>query len=243
MRVLSTHAILKAWETGQNQHPLDRALTILALALPEETKEKLASYSVACRDGLLLDLRRRMFGPALRAAAECPCCNELLEFTLSVDDIQGTDAIQEEKPLEAAAGDWDLRFRMPNSMDLAMIVGCGNTETATRELAARCVVEADRNGESVESTALPEEVVTALEARLEEAGPPAEVLVDLICPACGRGSQMIFDVVSFLWEELQAQARRLLLEVHTLASAYGWRERDILSLAPSRRQFYLDMVT
>ncbi|HSB10234.1 MAG TPA: phage baseplate protein, partial [Blastocatellia bacterium] len=30
--------------------------------------------------------------------------------------------------------------------------------------------------------------------------------------------------------------------VHTLASAYGWRESDILNLSPWRRQLYLTLV-
>lgn len=243
MRALSAHDILKVWETGQHQHPLDRALTVLAFACQEKTREELVSYSVAYRDGLLMDLRKRMLGPTLKAFAECPRCNEQLEFTLSVDDIKGADSICEEKPLELAVGGLNLRFRLPNTADLAAVVGRENAETARRELTTRCVLEVIRNGEPVEGNAFSPEVVTALEDRLEEAGSQAEVLLDLICPACGYGWQMIFDVVSFFWEELQAQARRLLREVHTLASAYGWREAEILSLSPLRKQFYLEMVT
>jgi hypothetical protein len=37
-------------------------------------------------------------------------------------------------------------------------------------------------------------------------------------------------------------ASRLLLEVHALASVYGWSERDVLNLSPRRRRLYLDMV-
>jgi hypothetical protein len=33
-----------------------------------------------------------------------------------------------------------------------------------------------------------------------------------------------------------------MLDVHTLASAYGWSESEILSLNPARREFYLEMV-
>ena len=32
------------------------------------------------------------------------------------------------------------------------------------------------------------------------------------------------------------------MEVHTLASVYGWTEREILSLSEPRRAFYLEMV-
>jgi hypothetical protein len=53
---------------------------------------------------------------------------------------------------------------------------------------------------------------------------------------------MMFDIVSFLWTEIAAEAKRLLREVHILASAYGWREADIFSLSPLRRQFYLEAV-
>ena len=64
----------------------------------------------------------------------------------------------------------------------------------------------------------------------------------MTCPACGRFWQAAFDIASYLWSELDALAQRLLGEVHTLARAYGWREADVLSMSPWRRQFYLEMV-
>ncbi len=51
-----------------------------------------------------------------------------------------------------------------------------------------------------------------------------------------------FDIVSFLWNELNAWAIRTLREVHILASAYGWSETDILAMSPWRRQFYLEVL-
>ena len=41
---------------------------------------------------------------------------------------------------------------------------------------------------------------------------------------------------------MEAHARRLLLDVHQLASAYGWSEMEILSLSATRRNAYLEMV-
>jgi hypothetical protein len=46
----------------------------------------------------------------------------------------------------------------------------------------------------------------------------------------------------YLWTEVRAAARRLLLEVHALASSYGWREADVLEMSPPRRHAYLSMV-
>jgi len=46
----------------------------------------------------------------------------------------------------------------------------------------------------------------------------------------------------FLWTEITSQARRLLHEVHLLATTYGWHEADILAMSAIRRQYYLEMV-
>ena len=46
MRPLSAHDLLRVWELGEDQHPLDRALTILATACPELTWDELATLSI-----------------------------------------------------------------------------------------------------------------------------------------------------------------------------------------------------
>ncbi len=77
---------------------------------------------------------------------------------------------------------------------------------------------------------------------MAEADPLADARLALSCPACGRPWEAAFDVVAFLWGELDAWARRTFAEVHALASAYGWREADVLALSPERRRIYLDLV-
>jgi hypothetical protein len=97
------------------------------------------------------------------------------------------------------------------------------TEPTEPRLAGRCVVEARRGGEPVEAEEMSDEELTGLSEALAEADPGAELLFDLGCPACGAAWQQVLDVASFLWEELEAQAHRVLGEVHVLARAYGWR--------------------
>ena len=63
----------------------------------------------------------------------------------------------------------------------------------------------------------------------------------LYCPECGHRWHATFDIVSFFWSEIDAWAYRTLHQVHRLASAYGWREADILAMSPWRRQFYLSL--
>lgn len=244
MRPLSANDLLRVWEVGEDQHPLDRALTLLAFAWPERTWDELAELSIGQRDARLLTLREQVSGSKLNGFAECPRCAERLEFDVAVADLRVAaepDAGEEARDL--VADGLALRFRLPNSRDLAAVLGGHDTSAARGLLVRRCVIEASRDGVPVDVSDLPLEATTELARRMAACDPQAEVLLDLDCPACGHGWQALFDIVAFFWAELAARAKRLLREVHTLARAYGWREADILGMSARRRQFYLEMVT
>ena len=89
---------------------------------------------------------------------------------------------------------------------------------------------------------LPEHILQALTEAIVENDPLAEIQFALKCPACQENWTLLFDIVSFFWAELDAQARRLLHDVHTIASAYGWRESEILALSSARRKFYQELI-
>jgi hypothetical protein len=86
-----------------------------------------------------------------------------------------------------------------------------------------------------------EEEIEAVGERMAAADPLAEILLRFDCPSCGASFDESLDLTSFLWAEMEGRAKRMLLEVHTLASAYGWSEAEILSLSPARREVYLEM--
>jgi hypothetical protein len=89
---------------------------------------------------------------------------------------------------------------------------------------------------------LPADVIEAITTHMAETDPQADVQFDLTCPACGHRWLAAFDVMAFLWNEIDTWARRVLRDVHVLASAYGWSEADILSMGAMRRQAYLDLI-
>jgi hypothetical protein len=244
MRPLSAYDLLRVWEVGEDQHPLDRALTLLAVACPEQTWDELAALSVGQRDARLLALREWTCGPRLNGFAECPRCAKGLEFEVAAADLRvAAELDAEEEARELVTDGLALRFRLPDSRDLAALLGCQDPAVARSLLVRRCVLEASRDGESVAVGELPAEAIAGLAQRMAECDPQAEVQLDLRCPICDHRWQALFDIVAFFWAELAAQAKRLLREVHTLAQAYGWREADILDMSPRRRQFYLEMAT
>ena len=242
MRALSASELLSAWEQGLAQPPAQRALTLLVAACPDTPSDTLARLSIGQRDVRLLALREWTFGSKLVSLATCPGCGERLELTLNVADIR---VAPEAEPAEAqwmSVSGYEVGFRLPNSLDLDAIAETEEVATARHLLVERCILTAHHNGEERGAHQLPAEVIDAVVARMGQADPQADVQLALSCPVCEHQWQVTLDVVSYFWSEINAWASRMLNEVHTLASAYGWREADILAMSPWRRQLYLQMV-
>ena len=66
--------------------------------------------------------------------------------------------------------------------------------------------------------------------------------VSCTCPSCGSGHDLPVDVEGIALARLAARQRVLLHEIHVLASAYGWNEREILAITPERRARYLSLI-
>jgi hypothetical protein len=243
MRVLSAAELLTVWEQGVGQRPSQRALALLALACADDAlPERLALLSIGQRDEQLLRLRERLFGPSLAALSACPACSEALEFAVNAADLRVVPAAEPAETMELADADYAVQFRVPNSLDLATLDPAADRQANIRHLLKRCVTHARRGGAEIAVEDLPPEAIATIPARMAEADPQADVQLDLVCPQCEHRWQTPLDIVSFFWSEINAWALRILNDVHSLASAYGWPEADILALTPARRQAYLELV-
>ena len=241
MGTLSNSELIAVWERGVNEHPVDRALTLLGAYCPE-SREKLAQLKIGARDVRLLEMYQHLFGPELPAFAHCPGCGALLEYVLSAHELLNSAAMTPDPAALAFQSDGVLmRLRLPDSLDLRAIASCHDHESALRLLGERCVVEAIVDGTPVMAADLSPQVIETVSTALQAADPRAEMLVNLSCAACSHAWQVTLDIERFLWTKVCATAKRLLRDVHTLASAYGWREPDILSLSSTRRQIYVEM--
>ncbi len=243
---LTSEGLLRVWDAGVGRHPVDRALTILAAAYPDVPRERLTALTVGRRDAALLGVREATFGPLLPGAVVCPACGERLELALETTAIRAgahrpPDEPDEQPEAGFIADGYAIRFRPPDSRDLAAVAACPDPATGRVELARRCLLAIERNGIRCEQDDLPEAVIEELARQLQALDPQAEVLLDLSCPACDHRWQATFDVVGFFWSEIAAGARRLLREVHALARAYGWREAEILAMSAARRRSYLEL--
>ena len=246
MRALAASDLLEVWERGLSQNGVERALTLLGAACEGESREALELLSVGERDARLLRLREWTFGPRLASVVDCPSCGEQVELEFSTSDLRAGNkaAASREAVLRLTAGGYEVSFRLPNSLDLAEVAAGAPAALGGAEarFLDRCVLEATRGGERLATTELPAEIAEAVAGRMAAADPQADVELALECPGCGRSWPAPFDIEPFFWDEINSWARRMLGEVHLLASAYGWREADILRMSASRRQLYLDLV-
>jgi predicted RNA-binding Zn-ribbon protein involved in translation (DUF1610 family) len=234
-RSLSPETILDVWETGRQQHELDRALTLLAAAHPELRRDELADLTIGERDRQLLRLRMAIFGRSADGTSECPQCGERVEFSLDTRTLAETGEFAE-PAREIEINGTCVRFRLPTSRDLAEAVTAPNQSCGIRRLIERCVIEPHLPEK------LSDDVVEALSHAMAKADPQAEIIISLGCPNCGKNWELLFDIAYFFWNDVAAQAQRLVYEIDALARAYGWTEREILNLPAQRRGTYLEML-
>jgi hypothetical protein len=235
MRALTAADSLSLWERGHQMHPIDQALLALSAALPEIPLEALRMWPIGERNRAIAELRCISFGSQFEAAIACPRCDVPLEFSMDGSAFKPGGSLRSEAIVVNG-----LAFRLPNSTDLAAAATASNVDCAVARLLDSCRLDSGHRTSVVEE--LSAEEMELVGEQMELADPMAEIRVDLTCSACEHHWHESLDIVAFLWTDLRASARRLLYDVHALASAYGWNEREILSLSDSRRQAYLQMV-
>jgi len=250
MRTLSSSDCLELWERGLRLHPLDRGLLALAAVLPETPYETLADWPLGRRNRALTEMHCVSFGRNLEGQVSCPQCGENLEFRMDAEVM-----LDQKANANCGTGVPTVRttgmavplgtetivvkgcsFRLPSTRDVARVA-----RTTEPRLAAIQLLESCRTDTGERTTWLDEELEEIGES-LAAADPLAEIRLTFDCAECGNRWEDSLDIVAFLWIEIENRARRLLLEVHTLAAAYGWAENEILTLSEPRRRLYLDMV-
>jgi hypothetical protein len=238
------HELLQAWESGLPRSPTNRALTLLATAMPGTPVEEIATLPIGARDVGLLRLRSALFGDRVEAVCSCPSCGEPLDVSFDLRDLlrddnsEATDATASTRQLTLDGH--QVTVRAPSSLDLLAVAGEPDLLAARRALLRRCLAVAGDSG-APSADSLPDDVAEALGTQIAALDPRARIELDLGCAACGHNWRTVFDIAGFLWAEIDAWAPRILRDVHTLARAYGWREADILAMSARRRQSYLEL--
>ncbi len=221
--------LLDLWDAGEGRAAIERGLLVASRIAPTSAED-----AVGIRNARLLEWRAQEFGGPLEALASCPQCGEFAEFTLP--DLQPGNP----QSGRLTVGDWEVEYRPANSLDLAYILRFDNAEEAAQALAQRCIRSCRKSGREYPFEEIPEEVLTAVDERLDAEDSLGAPRLKLGCPKCYQEWEAFIDLPAIVWRQLSRKARITLGEIHELAKAYGWTEPEILSLSPARRRRYLE---
>jgi hypothetical protein len=249
---LTAEEILWLWERGQRQHPAERVLTLLSHARADVPFSALSAMTVGESETALLELRVRTLGRELRTLDTCPTCATKVELEVDAQALASAvapAALPEGDPIRTDAGGapldidiegWHVRFRPVTIGDLAGLAAEVEPGLARQRLLRLCVDEArGPDGETVDPAVLPSVVQERIAAAMDQADPAARLTTTIECPSCGQIWEGTLEVATLFWQELAMVARRLLGEVHELASRYGWSEDTILRMSATRRHAYM----
>jgi hypothetical protein len=221
---VSETELLKLWEEAARLPSSARAMRLAAFGDPER-EGVLRGLPVGRRDAALCSLRGSIFGDSAPIEARCPVCREGVEFDIRMGPLVALG--DGGRSTGSFTHDGRVRdFRVPTPADLA-------SAGSPVALAVTCVPDASRE-DLADATFL-----EALSVAVIEADPLAEVVLNVVCGACGHVWDEVFDIGAYLWAELDRAARGVLGSVVMLARAFGWSEAEVLALSPARRAWYL----
>jgi hypothetical protein len=242
VKTLSERNLLLVWETGLQQSLIERSLALLELVFPEFSPEKSVLWSIGERDARLLQVRELLFGSTLHNTANCPFCGTKTEWESLLDSFKlqtiGDATIPNLTDLNHEG--YQIRFRLPNSADLLELADA-SPDVGTDVLLQKCIVQASHH--SLGATDLPVGVKERIIREMEKNDPQANISLQLSCPDCKQEWVLNFDIMQYLWMEIDAWARRTIGDIGLLAYHFKWSENDILGMSRFRRNLYLNMIT
>lgn len=165
-------------------------------------------------------------------------CREKMELPLDLnlfrmDETKNSLQCKPEETIE-------VELRLPTGKDQQYWLTHTN-ENLEKEM-AKFLVTHINGKEPAPDWQIPNAWLEPIAQTLEEHDPFTVMSLQTACPACGRVSDVDFDLENYLLRQLEIQQWRLKQQVHELASVYHWSENDIVSLPKSRREEYLHFI-
>ncbi|HKQ29815.1 MAG TPA: hypothetical protein VJS66_00900 [Burkholderiales bacterium] len=159
----------------------------------------------------------------------CDVCAEMIEIGLDAHDfVRAEDVVDFQW---SPAPDRTLNVMLPRGHEQRR---WSQVDALTPQAMARELI----SGQSSDAE-FPSAWYDALARELEQRDPLTALELETECPSCATNVRIPFDLEATLLAQLQSRQRRLLSDIHRLASAYHWSEAAILELPAWRRRAYL----
>lgn len=199
------------------------------------SEDEIWSWSLKKRLQALLAIAMKSRGSRLVLHTHCSdhSCDERIELPLELDMFQLADL--DERFIFKIDGK-ALQVRLPNGEDQRYWLK--HQDEALTAIAGKLVLRVD-DGNPADGWCFREEWLEDFSEALEDHDVLMSLQLNSVCPVCDRELKIPVDLEAHLLICLSHLQQKLLMEVHQLALAYHWTEKDILALTPQRRNYYL----
>lgn len=218
---------------------------VLRCCLEESAGERPGAGTLDHRIRVLLLVVRATQGDRLPWMARCPIqdCGHEMELEIGVSQLLNMPE-PPERFRWSAAPDCTLELRLPTGRDQIEWRGAieADAEAEGRDIALRLATAlvSSVNGQPPSSDwSLPGAWLPALDIAFHEHDALASLELQVSCPWCGNESVLEPDLEALALSCLAAEQKRVLEEIHRLASTYHWTEAEVLAIPRRRRSFYL----
>ncbi len=188
------------------------------------------------RDRLLAAVYTRHYGMRIDSTSNCVRCEAPYDVDFNLAALMDNLAPKPQPAIEHLGSQVfqldNVRFRLPTGNDECAVLGLP-PQQAESELWQRCIIDAEK---------LDKQTAADIQNAMQALAPVVNVELDARCPECGHEQTVQFDLQRFLLTALVNDRKRLLHEIHTLASAYNWRLSEILNLPRSERRGFVTLV-
>ena len=193
------------------------------------------------REQLLAAVYMRTYGSKIESTIKCSQCGENFDLDFSLHSLLESLSPASHNELGVSClsdGTYQLKdglsFRLPTGEDECAVIGL-DQEQARALLLERCI-------QSVCDDEVLLKHSDAIQSVMEALSPLVDLELNARCPECGHDQAVHFDLQHYLLSAIQGERKRLMQEVHALASNYGWSLSEILGLPRSQRRTLASLV-
>ncbi len=168
----------------------------------------------------------------------CTRCGEAMEIALDVRAFAG-EPVASRFTWRSADG-VELTLRLPRGCDLRHWM---NDASPSHEALAASLIESVDGVLAGTSTLPLADLLPSLDDAFEAHDALTALRLQATCPACFHGNTIACNLEALLLDGFARKQAHMLDDVVKLASAFHWREADILALPQWRRAHYLSQLT
>lgn len=202
------------------------------------TRERVDALSVPDRRFLMIELARLLGVSFEWSTHACEECGTRFDYALDLAQLPAIPASDHYPSAIVTTVRGRVRLRVPTGADQIRIADANDDAAAAQLLVTLCVSPCDEGTDDDAIEEFSPADLAAIEDAIEEIAPNLPWAAEAPCIDCCSINIIPIDTAAWLTRVADGPTG----DVHEIAMAYGWNERDILALTRTQRLKYLTLI-